>query len=146
MLSNIVQSGSIPIVEQVIHFTQARHAVLAGNIANLDTPGYHARDLSVGAFQGRLREAIESRGQSGVSGIPPAGFPGTSPGELALQNDRKLAEVAEPQESILRHDDGEVGLEREVSEMVKNQLQHDVAMTILRNQFQLLQTVISERV
>ena len=32
-------------------FTEARHSVLAGNVANLDTPGYKTRDLSVETFQ-----------------------------------------------------------------------------------------------
>ena len=40
-----------PVLEQVVNFTEARHGVLAGNIANLDTPGYKTRDLSPELFQ-----------------------------------------------------------------------------------------------
>ena len=47
MYQSIFGSTSIPVLEQTVHFTQARHNVLAGNIANLDTPGYQVRDLSV---------------------------------------------------------------------------------------------------
>jgi len=36
-------------------------------------------------------------------------------------------------------------MEREVSEMVKNQLQHDAALAILTSQYRLLQTAISGR-
>ena len=52
---------TIPVLEQLVQFTQARHEVLAGNIANLGTPGYVARDLSVADFQARLQDAIEAR-------------------------------------------------------------------------------------
>ena len=45
MLSSLFQSSTIPVLEQVVNFTEARHGVLAGNIANLDTPGYQTRDV-----------------------------------------------------------------------------------------------------
>ena len=51
-------------------FAQARHQVLAGNIANLDTPGYRVRDLSVENFQQRLKEVIEGS-QVGARSITP---------------------------------------------------------------------------
>ncbi len=61
MYEGLFQSTTVPILEQVVSFSQARHTVLAGNIANMDTPGYRVRDLSVEDFQSRLREAIETR-------------------------------------------------------------------------------------
>ena len=45
MLNGLFQSSSIPVMQEVINFAQARQAVLAGNIANIDTPGYKAKDL-----------------------------------------------------------------------------------------------------
>ena len=60
MFSGIFQSTTIPVLEQVVNFAQARHNVLAGNLANLHVPGYQARDYSVGEFQGRLKKAIEA--------------------------------------------------------------------------------------
>ena len=63
MFPELFQSTTIPILEQVANFSQSRHTVLAGNIANLDTPDYKVRDLSVPDFQARLRKAIEERHQ-----------------------------------------------------------------------------------
>ncbi len=48
-------------LEQVVDFAQSRHEVLAGNLANLDTPGYRVRDLSQTAFEKQLGEAIRVR-------------------------------------------------------------------------------------
>src|SRR6201991_187215 len=63
MLSSLFKSSSLPVLEQVVNFTETRHGVLAGNIANLDTPGYKTRDLSPELFQQRLKEAIETKNQ-----------------------------------------------------------------------------------
>ena len=62
------QSTTIPVLQEVVSFSQARHAVLAGNIANIDTPGYQARDLSVEDFQARLKQAIDDRDQHPLPG------------------------------------------------------------------------------
>lgn len=140
MLDNLIQSTTIPLLEQVANFSQSRHLVLAGNIANLDTPGYHARDLSVEDFQTRLKEALQSQRR------PPS--IGRSPGETVAQlsSQKRMADVSKDPKTILRHDDGNVSMEQQVTEMVKNQMQHNLALAIMRNQFQLLQIAISERV
>ena len=57
MLPTLFDNTTIPILQEVASFAQARHHVLAGNIANVDTPGYRVRDLSVDTFQERLKEA-----------------------------------------------------------------------------------------
>jgi flagellar basal-body rod protein FlgB len=134
MLAGLFQSSTIPVLEEVVNFAQARHAVLAGNIANVDTPGYEARDLSVEDFQGRLKVAIETR-----DGPP------RSPGEPGPPKPM-LAEVAKDSRAILRHDLNDVSMETQVTEMVKNQMQHNTALTIMASQFRLLQAAISGRV
>jgi flagellar basal-body rod protein FlgB len=136
MLNSLFQSTTIPAMEQVVNFSEARHNVLAGNIANMDTPGYKARDLSVEGFQSRLKQAIESQ-RDGTSSVSP-GDPNYSPGT-------NIAEVSKDSRNILYHDEHNVGMEFQVTEMVKNQLQHNTALTIMNSQFRLLQAVISER-
>jgi len=136
MLSGLFQTTTIPVLEQVVNFSQARHNVLAGNIANVDTPGYKARDLSVEDFQDRLQRAIHERTQPPVS---------RSPGEPAQEEQRLLAHVADNSKTILRHDKAKVGMEYQVTEMAKNQMQHNLAITIMTSQFRLLQTAISGR-
>ena len=91
MLSSAMQSSTIPILEQVVQFAQARHGVLAGNLANIDTPGYQTRDLSPEMFQARLRTAIENRNEqrvpiSGASLRSSDPFAGTGTTGLAAIN------------------------------------------------------------
>ena len=149
MYQSIFDSTTIPVLEQVVQFAQSRHHVLAGNVANLDTPGYRVRDLSVEDFQDRLQEAIRSRHQPrGTS--PAERF--VSPGEMGYLDEpapgrhATMAEVAKNAKTILYHDDSNVGIEHQVTEMVKNQMQHNLALTIMTSQFRLLEAAISERV
>jgi flagellar basal-body rod protein FlgB len=137
MLSGMFQSSTIPILQEVVNFAQARHTVLAGNIANLDTPGYKVRDLSVEDFQERLRVAIEERHR------PPEP---RSPGKPDDRHGANLAEISKNPKTILHHDQSNVGVEHQVTEMVKNQLQHNLALSLLTSQFRLLQTAVSGRV
>ncbi|HYO26457.1 MAG TPA: flagellar basal body protein, partial [Lacipirellulaceae bacterium] len=61
MFDAMFDNSTLPMLEQVVSFTQARHGVLAGNVANMDTPGYRSRDLSPAAFQERLTRAIQQQ-------------------------------------------------------------------------------------
>lgn len=127
---------TIPVLEQVVQFAQSRHSILAGNIANIDTPGYRVRDLSPERFEAALRDAIHSRDQAGS----PSSLGSVSAGQ------RRLEEVSQDLEGMLFHDDSTGSLEHQVSEIAKNQLRHNLALAIMGNQFRLLQAAISERV
>jgi flagellar basal-body rod protein FlgB len=148
MLSSLFQSSSLPVLEQVVNFTEARHGVLAGNVANLDTPGYRTRDLSPDLFQERLKDAIETKNHPELYKYE--GDPFASPAENAKQrHERELAafrKVEDSTKSILRHDDGDVNMEQQVNEIMKNQQQHNLAISIMSAQFRMLRAAITERV
>lgn len=137
MLPNLFDSTTIPVLGEVLNFAQARHTVLAGNIANVNTPGYRLRDLSQTAFQRQLTEAIALSRRQGEPVSP--GLAGSGPGG-------PLRQVGASLQNLLYHDDTNLDLEKQVAEMSKNQLLHNFALTVITDQFQLLQTTISERV
>lgn len=148
MLSSLFQSSSLPVLEQVVNFTEARHGVLAGNIANIDTPGYKTRDLSPELFQKNLKEAVETRRNPDLHKYE--GDPFSSPVEVnrvRQENERAaFAKVRGSMKSILRHDLVDVSMEEQVNEIVKNQQQHNFAIGIMSAQFRLLRAAITERV
>jgi len=129
-MADLFQNSSIPVLEQLVNFTQARHTALAGNIANIDTPGYVARDLSVEDFRKQLREAVHDHRQTSMN---------------SDHSSTALAQVSKNPKSILFHDKSQVGVEHQVTEMVKNRIEHNTALAIMASQFQLLQTAISEK-
>jgi flagellar basal-body rod protein FlgB len=136
MFTGIFQSTTIPVLEQMVNFAEARHTVLAGNLANLHTPGYQARDLSVAEFQSRLKEAIEARDEA-----PSA----KSPGDVATNFSSMIGQATDNPQGILYHDQSNDSAEFQVTEMVKNQLQHNMALSILTSQMRLLEAAVSER-
>ena len=137
MLSSLFSSTNIPVLGEVLNFAQARHGVLAGNIANVNTPGYRTRDLSQTAFQESLTEAIQTARSDGRP---------LSPGLASSQEGDPLRSVRASLENILYHDDTNLDLEKQVAEITKNQLLHNFALTVMTDQFALLESAISERV
>jgi flagellar basal-body rod protein FlgB len=151
MLNTLFGNSNVPLLEQVVNFTEARHGVLAGNIANLDTPGYTTRDLSPELFQNKLREAVEASRttQTPTYGYGQYGNPAAQSLDSVSNVDRNFAafdHVKDSYNSILRHDGVNVSMENQINEMVKNQQEHNLAVGILSNQFRLLRVAISERV
>ncbi len=140
MLPGLLASTNIPVLQQVLNFAQARHGVLAGNIANINTPGYRTRDLSVDVFEKRLKEAIAQSKQVGTNALP------ISAGMVTTDPQDPLRKVSESMTNLLYHDDTNIDLEQQVTEINKNQYLHGLALAVMTNQLQLLQTAISERV
>lgn len=136
MIQGLFQSTTLPALEQTTAFSQRRHELLAGNIANIDTPDYRARDLSIDDFESSLAAAIRSQ---------------NSPGDVSLQSPgQPLRDPMEgpraAMETLVYHDGSDVNLERQVTEMSKNQHLHNMAISLMRNQFSVLRAAISERV
>lgn len=146
MLSSIFDSSTIPVLEQVVNFAQARHGVLAGNIANMDTPGYKTRDISPQQFQAKLKEAVEQRHSAAkVSNNPMISMSSLGSNRPEATSYDSMKEVRESIKSILFHDDSDVSIEQQVAEISKNQGMHNLALSLMTAQFRLLKSAISER-
>jgi flagellar basal-body rod protein FlgB len=137
MFNKMFESTTVPILQEVVQFTQSRHNVLAGNIANLNVPGYKVRDLSVEDFQTRLKQAVEEQKK------PPLV---QSPGQAYHKHAEPIAEVAKNSKAVMRHDLNNVGMEQQSAEVMKNQLEHNTALALLVQQFQQMNVAISGRV
>lgn len=137
MINKLFDNSTIPVLNEAINFASARHDVLVGNVANMNTPGYQVRDLSVETFQQRLQEAIELRNEQKSS---------LGQGLSASEANDPIRNVRKSLEATLQHDGTNVGMEQQVMEVSKNQFMHNIAITIMTSQFRLLQTAISERV
>lgn len=153
MLNNILSSNSLQLLEKMAAFSERRQEVLAGNIANIDTPSYKMRDLPVGEFQKALREAIEQKGQfSGPVPQASLGMPVTvsNPQKLESQLEslfpRSLFQARETSpENVTFQDANNRSIESQVMSMTKNSLMQQFAIEAMMAQMNQLMTVISER-
>jgi flagellar basal-body rod protein FlgB len=123
-------------------FAEERHAVLAENAANIDVPDYHAKRLDGAVFQRALHRAIdqaerahnprlELRGEAQVSTDPA--------GQL------RVRALREPAANALFHDGTNARLENLAVEAQENTLSYQMAMNLLKSQFDGLLTAIRGR-
>lgn len=154
MLQSLIESSYLPLLEKMAVFGEKRQQVLAGNIANIDTPYYRTRDLDVAGFQNALKEAVSQQGAGGshstlISDLvsKAVGSPGAgqkkSMDELFPEELFHAAETAS--RNITFHDAANRSIEHEVMEMTKNKLQQGFVVELMTAQMNLLQSVISER-
>lgn len=136
MWNSWINSSALPALEQTAVFTQNRQALLAGNMANSDVPGYKTRDISTSDFQDRLREALtaDSTVSAGLStGDSPSSIP-------AMERVRHVSK------QVLLHDGSDVSLEEQVTEISKNESLHNISIALMRSQFRNLEVAIRESV
>ncbi len=136
MWNNWINGSSLAALEQAAVFTENRQALLAGNIANMDVPGYKTRDISTGDFQSRLREALDS-GRSPGSAASLIGRPSDVPA---------MERVRDVSQHVLLHDGSDVSLEEQVTQISKNEALHNISIALMRSQFRSLEAAIRESV
>jgi flagellar basal-body rod protein FlgB len=131
VLDRLFNQGPMPVLEQTLQFTDARQRVIAENIADVDTPGYQTKDLSVDAFQAMLRDKVSQQNTA-------------SPGSVRFDDIQE--EVENPTSGILSHDGNNRSAEQLMSDEAKNALMHNLAVELLRQQYQTMQMALKERV
>ena len=129
----IFNTTTIPALEQTMAFAQRRHELLAGNVANIDTPDYRSKDLDIGDFQNALAESISVATEPASRAVSPT------------TRDDIYAGPRAATEQVVFHDGSDVSLEHQVTELAKNQHMHSLAITTMRSQFALLRAAITER-
>jgi len=113
-----LNSAHLALLERYLDVTTMRQTLVTTNIANIDTPGYHTRDVD---FRGELRRAMDGEAR-GV----------TSPFVMPV---RGLVE---------RPDGNNVSPDREAMLLAEVQLQFKAATAVIRAEFAQLSTAIRE--
>ena len=141
MLQPLFDQSTLPLLEKMAVFGERRQQVLAGNIANIDTPNYKVRDLPVAEFERALQQAVARRTRPASLGDAPA-----SPSTAAEEFPADLFRAVEsPNAHITFQDGANRNIEQEVMEMTKNSMRQTYAIELMTAQMNLLQAVIAER-
>ena len=109
-----------------VYYAGLRHKVIAHNIANADTPGYKASNIS---FREQLEDFMKSRerGSAPVSLAPPT-----------------LFFVPDPTSYEPKIDNNTVNLDQELTKLSQNTILHNTYLQLLSNKFKLIKSAISE--
>ena len=105
MFPSMFNSGVNRELEETVAFAERRHQILAGNVANMDTPDYKTKDLSVGDFQESLKGMLkqEKGGAGSVSPGESAGLTGSrEPMRLSKEQASQEVRDASKQVALLK--------------------------------------------
>ena len=114
---NLIYTPMMQRLSRFLDATAYRSGIIADNIANIDTPGYHARDLD---FRSQLNSLISSDAQS----APP-----------------RVTEVAGLTE---RPDGNNVNMDREGLALGQVQLQFQTGVALMKSEIHRLSQAIHE--
>jgi len=123
MIERLFRGASLSASEAMLQFAADRQKAIAANIANVDTAGYRAQDLSEADFKRQLDNLFSSKGKPVVIRSGPAADAG-----------------------IVKPNGNNVDLEIEMAKMVRNSALHSAAAALLAQQFTLLREAVAGRV
>ena len=112
-------------LESFLKLTTSREQAISANMANIDTPGYHTRDID---FEGELNRAM--------TGVVSQSEGGAAP----LQLSPAVREVSGLME---RPDGNNVSLDREGLLMSETQLQYQIGVQLVKHQLHQILSAIS---
>ncbi len=124
--------SDIPILSMLrtrMQWHQERQRVLAENVANADTPNYHARDLAPPDFQRALQSASLT-----VARTDPAHLGGSAGGAQFAENGELHYEVR-PRGNAVSHED-------EMLKLAGNQIDYEAVTSIYTHSLALIKTAL----
>ncbi len=144
IFENLLNRGTLPVLQQVMSFTETRHIVLANNVSNLDTVDFKMQDLPTDEFIAALDKAINRR--SGRGAGAPLEMKNTKNLSWDSQGRLKAGKIDVADNNILFHDNNNRFVEKQMTEMSKNAMLHNIASELLRGQYGKLSMAISGKV
>jgi flagellar basal-body rod protein FlgB len=130
-IDRLFNQGNAPMLAQAVRFTQARQELLQNNVANVSTPGFKQKDLSMAQFQSMLRSQLAERESH-------------APGAVSF--DQVLPEVNDLTGQLVYHDGNNRSMEQLMADGAKNAMMHNFFVELLRKQFGSMQDALRERV
>lgn len=136
--------NDIPILSMLrtrLEWAQARQRVLAENVANSDTPGFQARDLSPLKFEAPgegARGAVGSVGSVALATTEPGHLAGAGPAQSAFQS-RNVAHYD------VRPTGNAVNLEEEMMKVAANQMDFQTASALYTHSLNLIKIALGKK-
>jgi flagellar basal-body rod protein FlgB len=115
-------------LKQKMQWHQARQSLLAENVANADTPGYHGHDLK--AFD------VAEAGNSSVT------LRSTTAGHLSLASQYGGFAVEPSPAFEVTPDGNDVGLEEQMMKVTENQMDYQTVTTLYTRSLKLIRTAL----
>ena len=123
--NSMIDTNMTDALSRYLDVDVARYKLVTTNLANIDTPGYHTRDLD---FRAELERATSESSAEGNGLLTSASF---SP-------------VSRPVRGLMERPDGNnVSVERESLLLAEAQMKFNLGIQLLKDQFHLISTAIN---
>ncbi len=130
MIEQLFSGGTYQAVKHMLDLSAQRHEVLAGNVANVETPGYKRLDLdktNVASFQSQMAAAART------GDFAPLSTPMTSTARV----------TADPAARSARQDGNNVEVDQELLAMSQNTTEYGVMTEFASNSLKCLKMAIT---
>ena len=145
LIDQLNNAGSMPALEMTMRFAAQRQRLIAHNIANIDTPNFIQKDVSVGGFQKTLDRAIRQRRQR--TGGMHGDLEWSETRELKRGGDGELTLSPQtPGDGVLFHDRNNRDIERLMQALAETTTAFKAASELYRNQRNIIDMAIAQRV
>ena len=113
-----------------------RHNIISSNVANAETPGYHAKKLD---FEEALARALDTDGMRSMSTSNENHFAlgGRAPAKVG-------PDIYENPEGAINNDGNTVDLEREMSSLAENTIMYKAALSLINKKLASLRYAATE--
>lgn len=126
--------ATVELLQRSATFAVRRHAVLAQNLANMETPGYRGQDLTFASELDLARQA---------HAIPVSLEPGRKDRTAEQALDVRLVHAPD---GPVRPDGNDVDIDRQMIKIAENALYHNTIVHLLIGKLNTMRTAISGRV
>ena len=134
LINNKLTGRTVALLSRALDFRSANHNVIAGNLANIDTPGYKPKELS---FDNELRRVMDKRGIS-LKKTNPKHFSYLQNG---FSHGRGSFTIRSRDASPNKSD--KLNIDSEMAKMVQNNLLYEATVKLIAKKFEALKTVIN---
>lgn len=126
MLDELMQRENYVLAKKLLDVAHMRQQAIAGNLANVETPGYKRQDIEVN-FETELRRLAKSNDVKGISQL----------------DARTITDLKSPN---VRADGNNVQIDQELLSMQKNAVQYEFLANYTSNSLKQLRSAITGRV
>ena len=130
---NMFMDRTSRLLSKVLDFRAVRQSVIAGNVANAETPGYIQKEIP---FEAELQKAFDNNSIK-LETSEPGDLSGS---EYIMENSfnpyQLVREYGKP---------NELNIDTEMAKMAQNNLMYEASTRLLSKKFELLKAVIDSR-
>jgi len=132
--SGMMNDATVEALSRFLDVDVARYKLIGANLANVDTPGYHTRDLDFHAELRRAAMRAEAGEWAGASGDL----------SYASYDSGSYSPVVQRVRGLLERPDGnDVSVERESLRMAETQMKFNLGVQLLKDEFHTISQAIN---